>query len=61
MLIPSANVVLDFLLNKNKKKLSNHQVPLINSKNGQGELTTPEIKNPNFELIPKFPRISSSA
>ena len=30
---------------------------LINPQNGQRELTTPEIKNPNFELIYKIPRI----
>ena len=35
-------------------------MPLINAKNGQGELITPEIKNPSFELIFKFPRIPSS-
>ena len=29
-----------------KKHFGNHQVPQINSKNGQGELTTPEIKKP---------------
>ena len=47
MLIPSANMVLDFLLNKNKNKkpFGSHQVPLTNPKNGQGELTTPEIKS----------------
>ena len=45
---------------KNKNISGSHQVPLINPKNGQRELTSPEIKNPNFELISKFPRISSS-
>ena len=41
MLILSANVVLDFL--HKKKTFSSHEVPLINSKKGQKELTTPEI------------------
>ena len=30
-------------------------MPLINPKKSQVELTTPEIKNPNFELISKSP------
>ena len=34
-----ANVLL-------KKTFGTHQVPLINPKNGQRELTTPEIKTP---------------
>ena len=45
---------------KNKKLFNSHQVPSINPKNGQRELSTPEIKNPNFELISKVPRISFS-
>ena len=69
MLIPSANELFDFFLKnkikwKKQKKKQNpsgsNQVLLINPKNGQGELTTPEIKTPNFELTYKFPRISSS-
>ena len=59
MLIPSANVVLDFLWEK--KAFGSHQGPLINPpKKGQRELTTLEIKNHNFELISKSSRISSS-
>ena len=46
---------------KNKNKpFGSHQLSLINPKKGQKELTPPDIKNPNFELISKFPRISPS-
>ena len=53
MLIPSANVVLDFLLKYKKKKTKpfcREQVSSINPKNGQGELTTPEIKKINIYI-----------
>ena len=49
MLIPSVNVVLDFLLKK-----------IFNPKDRHRELTTLEIKNPNFELISKVQWISFS-
>ena len=46
---------------KMKNLFGNHYVPLINTKNGQGELTTPEKKALIFELISKVHRIVSYA
>ena len=34
-----------------KKLFSSHQVPLVNPKMVKEKKTTPEIKNPSFELI----------
>ena len=58
MLNPSANRVIMHLWKKKKKKIfDSHQVLLINPKNGQRELYSPENKNPNCELISEVPRI----
>ena len=42
---------------KIKNFFGNHRMPLINPKNGQGELTTPETKALIFELISEVHRV----